>query len=262
MCDAGALRGCPASTTTTRRRARVRTSAADRPAAPPPMTATSYVLMPTRLRPSGGGDNGRCRFREAPGLPACSGPITARPRRGAGAPRPELRVETERGRAGEAAGSDRRAPPEWAGQPRPGPVCAVVLTRWLECGSGQLERREFRARGDCELGEHVAQVEVDRPGGQEQLGGCVAVAQALPHQFGDVSFLRGEVDGGAGVPPAGGLARRPELVACPCRPAFGADVLEGVQCGAEVLARVDPATRAPEELAERQLCPGLVDLTG
>jgi len=174
---------------------------------------------------------------------------------------PELRVETKRGRAGEAAGSDRRAPPHWAGQSGPGPVCAVVLTPWLECGSGQVERREFRARGDSELGEHVAQVEVDRPRGQEQLGSSVAVAQALLHQLGDVSFLRREVDGSAGVPPAGGLARRPELVPCPRGPACGADVLDGFQCGAEVFARVDPTTRAPEDLTERQLCPGLVDPT-
>ena len=41
MWAAGALRGSPASMTTTERRARVRTRAAERPAAPPPMTATS-----------------------------------------------------------------------------------------------------------------------------------------------------------------------------------------------------------------------------
>ena len=45
MCAAGALRGSPASTTTTRRRARARTRAADRPAAPPPITTTSYSFM-------------------------------------------------------------------------------------------------------------------------------------------------------------------------------------------------------------------------
>lgn len=41
MCAAGALRGSPASTTTTDRRARDKTSAADSPAGPPPMIATS-----------------------------------------------------------------------------------------------------------------------------------------------------------------------------------------------------------------------------
>ena len=39
---AAALRGFPASTTRTVRRARDRTRAPDRPAAPPPMTTTSY----------------------------------------------------------------------------------------------------------------------------------------------------------------------------------------------------------------------------
>src|SRR5437763_17013396 len=43
MCAAGAFRGEPASMTTTRRRARPRTSAALRPAAPPPTIATSYL---------------------------------------------------------------------------------------------------------------------------------------------------------------------------------------------------------------------------
>src|SRR3954451_5212498 len=42
---AGALRGDPASSTRTVRRARDRTRAADSPAAPPPMIATSYWLM-------------------------------------------------------------------------------------------------------------------------------------------------------------------------------------------------------------------------
>src|SRR3954451_3291304 len=45
MCAAGALRGAPASTTRTLRRALDSTSAADRPAAPPPMTTTSYSLI-------------------------------------------------------------------------------------------------------------------------------------------------------------------------------------------------------------------------
>jgi hypothetical protein len=42
MCAAGAFRGAPESTTTTRRRARPRTRAALRPAAPPPTMPTSY----------------------------------------------------------------------------------------------------------------------------------------------------------------------------------------------------------------------------
>src|SRR6476661_3653063 len=45
MWVAGALRGSPAATTRTLRRARASTKAADRPAAPPPMTTTSNWLM-------------------------------------------------------------------------------------------------------------------------------------------------------------------------------------------------------------------------
>src|SRR4051812_31374106 len=43
MCAAGALRGAPPSTITTRRRARPSTRAALRPAAPPPTTSTSWI---------------------------------------------------------------------------------------------------------------------------------------------------------------------------------------------------------------------------
>jgi hypothetical protein len=93
------------------------------------------------------------------------------------------------------------------------------------------------------------------------VGGSVAIAQAVAHQLGDVPLLRREVDGSAGVPPAGGLARRPELVSCPRGPAWGADVVESGHCGAEVFVRVDPTTRAPEGLTERQLCPGPDDPT-
>ena len=44
MCAAGALRGDPASSTATRRRALPRTSAAFNPAAPPPTTTTSWRM--------------------------------------------------------------------------------------------------------------------------------------------------------------------------------------------------------------------------
>ena len=47
MCAAGAFRGVPASITATLRRARPKTMAALRPAAPPPMTTTSYDCSPT-----------------------------------------------------------------------------------------------------------------------------------------------------------------------------------------------------------------------
>src|SRR3712207_1749201 len=50
MWVAGALRGAPESTTRTRRRARARTRAADKPAAPPPITATSYCVDSMRTR--------------------------------------------------------------------------------------------------------------------------------------------------------------------------------------------------------------------
>ena len=73
MCAAGALRGSPASTTATRRRARVSTRAAERPAAPPPTTTTSYssVSMSREWSP-------RTRATTVvaiPGKPALNGPV-------------------------------------------------------------------------------------------------------------------------------------------------------------------------------------------
>src|SRR3712207_135475 len=53
-CAAGALRGEPASTMATERRARASTSAAFRPAAPAPTITTSYEFMPP-------GNPRRCR---------------------------------------------------------------------------------------------------------------------------------------------------------------------------------------------------------
>ena len=64
MWAAGALRGAPASTTRTLRRARDRTRAADRPAAPPPMTTTSYLLHGPRLGRAAAITNERCCFWE------------------------------------------------------------------------------------------------------------------------------------------------------------------------------------------------------
>src|SRR5664279_575157 len=54
MWVAGALRGLPASTTRTLRRARDSTKAADKPAAPPPMTMTSYRFMSQGWRRAAG----------------------------------------------------------------------------------------------------------------------------------------------------------------------------------------------------------------
>ena len=66
MCWAGALRGSPASTTATRRRARARTRAADRPAAPPPTTTTSYSFMEAACAASTRSDNHGCHSWESP----------------------------------------------------------------------------------------------------------------------------------------------------------------------------------------------------
>src|SRR5215469_7427863 len=55
------------------------------------------------------------------------------------------------------------------------------------------QTRQFRARRDPELGEHLAQVIVDGARAQVQLRGDLAVAQAIRHQVDDLPFLRGEL---------------------------------------------------------------------
>src|SRR3954451_12307919 len=76
MCVAGALRGEPASTTSTLRPARARTRAPDSPAAPPPMTATSYELMCTSLEPCSAPDQRRLLY---PGKPESDEPMDGTP---------------------------------------------------------------------------------------------------------------------------------------------------------------------------------------
>src|SRR5690348_10937458 len=72
--------------------------------------------------------------------------------------------------------------------------------------SAELERGEFGARAEAELAEHIAQVEVDGAGAEEQLCGGVPVGQALPNERGDLPFLGGELCRGGDVAAAGGLA--------------------------------------------------------
>ena len=134
MCAAGALRGAPASTTATVRRARARTSAAERPAAPPPITTTSYLVHALTVLPACGSDNKGCCFRETGGRMRSwtrrGDGVSARPGRSAAQAAPvAARCHADRARGGDrhleehaVAAGDRPAPPEPGAAPpaRPG----------------------------------------------------------------------------------------------------------------------------------------------
>ena len=73
-----------------------------------------------------------------------------------------------------------------------GQRAVVELRQSVERMGGQ-----FRAAGDFELGEHVAQMEIDGPGSDVQLRCDVAVREPLSHEPGHLQFLWGEVHDGA-----------------------------------------------------------------
>src|SRR5580704_11441911 len=74
-------------------------------------------------------------------------------------------------------------------------------------------RPELPARGDTELGEHVAQVPLDRARADEQLRADLRVRQAVAGQPGDLLLLRRELVARVGASLAHLLARREELAA-------------------------------------------------
>jgi hypothetical protein len=56
----------------------------------------------------------------------------------------------------------------------------------------ELQRRKFGSRGDSELREHIAEMEVDRPRAEEELRCDLAVGQALRNEARDLELLRGQ----------------------------------------------------------------------
>src|ERR671910_1522303 len=85
-------------------------------------------------------------------------------------------------------------------------------------GSVEGELGQLRSGADAELGEDVAEVELDRPGAEEQLGGDLPGGQPLGDEPGHLELLGGELPEGGRVAPAGGLAAGAQLLPCPLRP--------------------------------------------
>src|SRR5580693_5274399 len=102
-----------------------------------------------------------------------------------------------------------------------GPRETPRRTRWQMLSSGSSgdpavlgqRRPELPARGDTELGEHVAQVPLDRARTDEQLRADLRVRQAVAGQPGDLLLLRRELVARVGASLADLLARREQLAA-------------------------------------------------
>src|SRR5918993_4605731 len=108
---------------------------------------------------------------------------------------------------------------------RPARHIGVVTGPVLPVGQGEAD--QLGPGGDAQLHEHVAQVVVDGPAAEEQLGADLAVGPALADQADDLELLGGELAEGAGVALAGGLAGGPELGPGPPGPGCRPQPLEG-----------------------------------
>src|SRR3954453_8531835 len=153
--------------------------------------------------------------------------------------------------------------PRWSAQALADDDVAAAAARSAGAGvrRSQLERQrgELGAGGDAELAEHVAKVEVDGARADEQPGGGVPVGQPLPDQAGHLPFLRRQLVDGGDVAAAGGLPGGPQLLRGPGGPPGGAEVLEHLERGTQVRARVHPAPGAAQVLAVAEVDAGLIE---
>src|SRR5918994_1165348 len=79
----------------------------------------------------------------------------------------------------------------------------------LAAGSVEGELGQLRPGADAELGEDVAQVELDGPGAEEQLGGDLPGGLPGGDEPGHLELLRRELEERRRVAPAGGPPPRP-----------------------------------------------------
>src|SRR5689334_14461686 len=138
---------------------------------------------------------------------------------------------------------------------RPPGFVAGLRAGGRELGHVRLEpeRRELRPRRDAQLREHVAQVEVDGAGAEEELRADLAVCQALGDELRDLVLLRGQLGRGRLLAPrTRGLATRAKLASRAARPRHRIERVEGLQCRAEVLAGVDAAPLPAQRRAVRE----------
>src|SRR3954470_6910559 len=113
---------------------------------------------------------------------------------------------------------------------------------------------ELRARLDAELGEHLAQVVLNRARADEHAGGDLGVGQAVARHPRDQCLLCGELlIAGRDAALAGRLAGGPQLTPCPLGESIHTHRIQHLVGDAKLCARVDPATLPAEPFAVQQV---------
>src|SRR6185437_12553878 len=92
-------------------------------------------------------------------------------------------------------------------------------------GIAEVEPGELDARGDPELGEDVAEMEVDRPGAQDELGRNLLVRRTGRDKPGDLDLLCRQLVEPAQVAAPGGDAAAPQFRACTLGPRASFELL-------------------------------------
>src|SRR4051812_3556086 len=118
---------------------------------------------------------------------------------------------------------------------------------------------QLLAGADLELGEHLAQVVLDGARADEQLGADLRVRLPVARHPGDLGLLGREDVAGLHGPPGRGLAGGQQLAACALGERLGADLVEAVVGGAELLARVNAPVLATQPFAVQELGAGVMD---
>src|SRR4051794_3256565 len=193
--------------------------------------------------------------RASSGPPRRSAPRAPRaPRRRASAPardRPRTRMSSPSGASSEVSA--------W-GQRRHWPRVSRPWAPWSQPWSGAGLRRRGRglvagqravqllARADAELGEHLAQVPLDRARADEQHRGDLRVGVPAGGQPPDLRLLRRELVEHLGAAPAHRLAGGQELAAGALGEAVGAHLDEHPVREAQLLAGVYAAVLAAQPL--------------
>src|SRR6185312_3457762 len=118
--------------------------------------------------------------------------------------------------------------------------------------------RQLSSGADAELGEYLAQMPLDRPGTDEELGADLRIRLAIAGQPRDKRLLRGELIRVLVGAPAHLLARRDQLAAGTLGERLHADRGKHVVGGAQVPARVEAPALAAQPLAVQQVGAGQI----
>src|SRR5579859_3184828 len=115
---------------------------------------------------------------------------------------------------------------------------------------------ELATRADAELGEHLAQVVLDRARADKQPGADLRVGQPVPGQPRNLGLLRGQLRGGLDGRLAGDLAGGCQLAPGPLGERTDAHSLQHLVRGPQLLSRLTSTALAAQPLAVEQVRPG------